>query len=93
MGRSIKLMFTRGIRVGLGAAIVASAGCSGVRSMPHESPRGIREQQERSGAQPVPDLDDPIVRRRLVCSFASGSFGISPRALPGDDPYCQSVNR
>jgi hypothetical protein len=26
----------------------------------------------------LPDLDDPIVRRRFVCSFAAGSFGISP---------------
>jgi hypothetical protein len=31
----------------------------------------------------LPDLDDPIVRRRFVCSFAPGSFGISPQ-LPYD---------
>jgi hypothetical protein len=33
--------------------------------------------------EPSPNLSDPTTRRRFVCSFAPGSFGISPE-LPYD---------
>ena len=38
---------------------------------------------ENSAHATPPNLDDPAIRARFVCSFAPGSFGISPE-LPYD---------
>ena len=38
---------------------------------------------ENSAHATQPNLDDPTIRARFVCSFAPGSFGISPE-LPYD---------
>jgi hypothetical protein len=47
---------------------------------------------ELNGAPRLPDLDDPVVRRRFVCSFAPASFGIPPPASPAADPYCENAD-
>lgn len=44
-------------------------------------------------AQALPDLTDPDVRRRFVCSFAPGSFGISVRSPASEDAFCAAGSR
>jgi hypothetical protein len=47
----------------------------------------------KTPAPTLPDLHDPAVRVRFVCSFAPGSFGItpSPQAVtPSRDDLCAS---
>jgi hypothetical protein len=49
-------------------------------------------QEDAVQQQLVPDLVDPIVRRRLACSFAPGSFGIAPQRTPAvGDGTCRAA--
>jgi hypothetical protein len=44
-----------------------------------------------SRAPTLPDLTDPAVRHRFVCSFAPGYFTNPPLASPVVDPDCDDV--
>jgi hypothetical protein len=43
-------------------------------------------------APTLPDLNDPTVRHRFVCSFAPGYFAPTPPTSLAANPECESAN-
>jgi hypothetical protein len=84
MRRSIERSITLGSRFIAGAAVVALFTGSTFVAIADTSTARTRS-TESGDTSELPNLDDPIVRTRFVCSFGPGSFGIPPQ-LSADDP-------
>jgi hypothetical protein len=62
--------------VTIALGLLAACGGTDVQATPPTTTQAARP-------VPAPDLTDPAVRRRFVCSFAPGSFGIPPATAAG----------
>jgi hypothetical protein len=78
LGAAALVVFALSVGVGSGDAYAGTA----PRKTEHAWVTTATTIENAAHATP-PNLDDPTIRARFVCSFAPGSFGISPE-LPYD---------
>jgi len=93
------------VRVALGTAVAAAITAITVAVLPSNhsagsttspatsvAPNGQSASNSQQETTPLPNLTDPVARRNFVCSFAAGSFGISPQLQWDRDDYCGATD-